>query len=494
MSLVPRLSVMKTLNLIALTLLFSSFARAGSEAALWVPWSVFEKKLNVHLGGPGPLWRETLPDQRLPQGDFELQLSGLRLELQSAFEPMKVSDQGLVVKSKKTSIRLTVGGLAVDQMIEREFNGVNVRIRLQASCSPFRLIQENASAEAHLKFLWTESQPTTEIDFFTMDWPEGSWSVTDLQCEGPQGFGELLKNELQQKLREAEAFTPLIEPLLSQKIRETGGQVLSSILQERFFQVSEFSRLKVRIQNFEPQPRGLLVKALLSTGTTSTAPSWKPSQRVLDEAPAAEPSLHIPENGLSQLLSEDLSSRPSWTQFDLTQFDSFMGLLKSRFLQFFLWPDLWNYSKSSPFHLLVQTPKKVDLKWDAQGVTRYDEPFVAWVRSLRNKQWWNYVGLQGQSRNEIHLRLEGQNLVVSSQSRVENLKTQFGSDYKKTFPSTGWLASSALKKVAEGQGFKLSESWSLPLVDLGEEGGRYQASKIRFHRDGVLSVDLKTVP
>jgi hypothetical protein len=145
-------------------------------------------------------------------------------------------------------------------------------------------------------------------------------------------------------------------------------------------------------------------------------------------------------------------------------------ILRCWLLKLFLWPDLFHYSSSSPFLVVVQTPQDLGLQWDNNGSARFNVATTGFVTSIRQKKQWRYLLLSGQFEGTATPAIQSGNLSLGIRTTNSNLNLKFGPDYVKAFSPNTSISGSIKKTVQNYLASGISFQTTLPCFDLGAFG------------------------
>lgn len=467
----------------------SENAFASSEAAMWIPWTVLRQKVEKIFPAEPRLWREELADQTLSVGGLQWKLAGLRADFQLERGAFDFDGRRVQLQIPHAALRLTIGSLAVDQIIEREVNGIIARVHLQAQCGPFRLSQDQAQADTQISLNWKELELQSRIDALDLQWGHGSWTLSEIACSGPAGFDVLLQQEVTKQLQTPEAFRPILKQVLGQRLQATIDSALSPLKNLRSVEIPGADQtLNFQALHFDAREQGLAVLMKITTTPEVSLHGFTLTPEIIAGAPADRPSLHFPQGFLNESLETWWKTQPAWTSFDLQKIGAFRSLMNSRFLQFFLWPDLWNYAKTAPFTLKVKRPENLSMQWSANGEASFSSELIAWMQSSRAGKIWDYVWLRGQATTKLNFSFASGLLKIRGSILPRGLSTGYGPDYRARFGWSGWLPGSILNQAAAAAAPSLSYDFAWPDLDLGD-GGKYRATQLRIPQDGIISLD-----
>lgn len=226
-------------------------------------------------------------------------------------------------------------------------------------------------------------------------------------------------------------------------------------------------------------PSGLYTELIIGTpeATPPDAAVKLPGPDVQSQLPADRPSLIGAVDAIEHLLQNELAARPELLTVDLQSLSAFKRVIQSRFLQFFFWPDLFNFKTNDPFYLRLKTPKEVTLSSASNGSLTTSLPLQAVMQARRDGKWWDYVTGRGYAKAEIDLDLQGGVFRYTTSLKEPKVDIGYGTAYRSKYSPTDWLPVSSMRSALEGPQSALSGSLTFPDVDLGV-AGKYRANRM----------------
>lgn len=479
------------LSVASTLILTANAAHAGDSSigGVLLPWALVNKTTTEFLQKEPQRWRDETAEMRLSFGEFEVKAKGVRWDVFGQIRGLFWDTEGAQLLATRFSARVLIEEIAVDQIIERVVAGTRVRVHLKARCGPLRLHQDSAELEGRLLLSWSGLRPVIAVGENRLHWPEKSWNLADFECTGPAGFDRILREQVTSQLAEPEMLRPWLEKGLAAGLPQISREIEEKISTALRWTESSGAR-SLRAIEIRSLPAGPWISLGLGENTSPAEPPEFDSTVDLNR-----PTLWLKSDRIHELVLNEWSHLvPEWTQTDLRQNGDFLKLLRSRFIQFFVWPDLWNYKTSAPFFLSTQRP---DIgAWKEAGPLKFEGPleFNSWVRSHRGGRWWNYISVRGSGPGTLQVRLAKENLVASFEGQARSVKLGFGQEYKKAYPSTGWLAASTLASTLKKTSLKTEASWAVPRVNLGAAGGSWQAEEMLQDRDGWIRIPFRSSP
>jgi hypothetical protein len=375
----------------------------------------------------------------------------------------------MFLTSKQIEISLLIPAMTIQKQIHRSLNGVQVIVNLQASCSPIQLTQNQSAAKALVQWEARNQEAQGVISNFEFQWPPHSWVISSIQCTGPSGFADLIQQEIQNQLSEATQFENQIRDFLQTSLNQKVNTLLAKALQPHLlqFQSSTYQYELKALQNISKS--GIDFQVLVSNGKNESGnPITDLRGRPLPNLSTTRPSLVFGEKGFQQFMQAALLQQTLQTQ--LNKLSAFSRLLHSRFLQFFIWPDLMNFSKSAAFTLNTRVLPGSTLSLNAKKSWNMNLYLGSWLVAERENAPWNYLLIQNQLQGQLALTIEkGQLMLAPSlfpSSNQLHSKITFGEDYVKRFDPCTIISKSLIEESVKKSLFEKSHFLQIPKVQL----------------------------
>lgn len=490
----------RLLMLIFSFLTSASIASASeSKAQLHLPWTLLNTRLQVALGGNSSTVSTEIPSYQLDAEGIKWNLSSVVISAKPGANSAALTSGNVGLRAVDAPLQMTIGQVAVDQIIEKVVGGARVRVHLKANCGPLVLNQPMTNYSSLFGLSWASGSPVATLQSFTLNWPSKSWQLADFKCEGPQGLPEILHDQIVERLGDANEFRPLLSQFLSAKVTETIESSLQKI-REPFAVSSGQAKHQFKIGGLEPIESGVLAEVTVtSPGVANVAvePSVpvksskkekkkKTDSKIPDKAtvdyaklPLDKPALIGAVGLLDQIFTSEMAAQPYYFTLDLQANKSFHDLMQSRFLQFFVFADLMNYPKSNPFYLQLFRPNFSALSVADNGNLRTSFPLSGLVQSYRENQWWTWINLNGDTQAEVRLSIVSGTLNYQTALSNKGVKLEYGAVYKAKFKKSGSPPSSIASNALKGNQPALSGSVVWPTVDLGV-GGQYKIDRLEW--------------
>lgn len=337
--------------------------------------------------------------------DFELSPPPLQVRgLPVTFGPARVKGQfgdtrtevlgrELKVRGVLNNLALYLEWIQIDGLIRQSAGSIQIDVRVSGTCRDIRLLSKE-SWVLRTSAAFGVNEQGLVLPLLTdlaaeraseQDSPSESSLEVEMDCEGPQGF----QSEVEMALRSE--FAQMTE---RQSIENRLLPLLQFELEQRFtnaFEIKAFANQSIFIQQIAARPQmeesGRMTLSLcVSSGPTEKDCAAR-SKRSDTEGSALvewkDLRLKLPL-GFAERLIEHSGFAQSAIERTGRQIEGFYKLVRSRWMQFFVWPDLMKFPKHTDFRWIAQLnqtlPTPVDLSCSPQGDLRVRTYAHAWLQ------------------------------------------------------------------------------------------------------------------
>lgn len=296
-----------------------------------------------------------LPDEVMTS-PYSVSLSGIHLTLDYAFNTPTQTDnlEEWTIQSKSISADIAVDSLQASETVIEQSGGDTLTLQVTASCSNIHLqlapgaTQMNAAVDLSLN----GAVASFILKNFSANWTPTAWQITSMNCQGPNGFSQLVQQAAATQLQSINPFLPAIETQIQAQLTSASSTPLSWTLQ-----APGNSGVSV---TFQPDNLQLLSNggaALSGLASFNFSRLNKTTCQSLIQTPAATPnttdSLTLPISAVEGLLHCASLNGSVVTSFTSQSFPAFQALLENWFLKLFIWPDLVRFNSKSLFNFEV---------------------------------------------------------------------------------------------------------------------------------------------
>lgn len=441
---------------------------SGVELKVWMPWTQLQSSIsrataeyrNFNYQAENQKLNFAEYQSLVPQ--FRAQVFGLET-LQSQIRAGSFS-----IESKGLRLVLDVPSFHIDQEIVRESGGATLRVRVKADCGPIRLSQGFQSLRAAYDFSFEQLKFSGALKSFELEPLASDFSLADIQCAGVSGLDQVIQKKLTEYLSSKEFLSAqlqsLIDPVL---LKLLSGQMnqLTQGMQLPPSAASASATEKIVLQSLDQNDVGLEARLVWYFDSLSNAEVLKLSRSAL---PSESAELQMSKEALQFLIQKYISAQPEWREESANKYQAFQQLLNSKIVQFFVWPDLLQFSKKSLFSLFHHRPQIQQISVQNQTIDLLAK-LGGWLKTERSGKIWNYLSYSSNLQSELVPEVVDGNLRLSFQNIKLDLEIRFGQDYVIKFQPRQWIAQTIFKKVLMKDLENKTWQISLPSLKIGNE-------------------------
>lgn len=451
------------------------------EAALVVPWSFLNNTFGQSDDGSQKNYQIPVSRFDVMVQDIPVEISAGQLDLQLKLKDIVVDRFSTLWSSESLAMQLQIQGLRVSKEIIRNIGGVQVVANIQAQCQPFVIAIDQSHVD--MKWDWTviDGKIQARLSEIALDYVDASLRISPISCEGPEGFGELVQKSISEQLLQKDVLISNFRSKIENYFNDKINSELAKLEKPQWISESKNIQFHLIGSSFVIN-KGAFFRALVTVGDVSQ-PSSDVEPLSLDEEVLSSVS-DLPAFIFSNKAIQDIvSQKKDWFSLNisLNSVSGFAKLLKSRFLQFFLWPDLWHYSRSSPFRLKMQQSSEANLVL-MQNKFSISAPLNSWIVSERKGQSWNYILIKSNLKSSGDILMQDGKLKLQISNLQIPSKFSFGEDYVKRFSPVRYFAGSILQNVLEQSLQGSQQVVQLPELTLGE-GYSLKAKQLKSVKD-----------
>ncbi len=470
----------------------------GAIVALFTPFAFFQKTLQSSMKSYVAQDQASFSDQVVNVDGLNWHISGLNYLIKSEFTQGNLAPESYDIQSRNLNIAVSIQRIWVDQIIRTNQGGISLDVHVQATCGPIQLLQNSAMASARISYQFSPQSISTEITQFNFQWPAQTWMLSSLNCQGPAGIDSKIQTALANNLQSADTFKPYIQNALSLKIQDQIDSIVEQIKRPTPIVVpGNPLNLALSFKQFQIAKLGLI-----SYGQITWASNPEPNRITpleISDVPAelansTDPVLITANQGWTNFIEAELAATPGTARVNLNEQASFSKILKSNWLEFFLWPDLLNYYSNSQFNLAIGTPKLNSLIWLKDGTAQIQISPTAWIESNRQSKTWNYVRLFGQARAAIAPQIIDGTFKVMISVQNSSIHYQYGSDYINFYHPNQHISPMLINQLSKNLERSFVFSNPLPSYDLGWLGVARFNGWVPINSGSHIAIPVQIIP
>lgn len=301
-----------------------------------------------------------LSDQIIQTSQVPVSFKGITLAVKTHLKKPTVADSQALLQlvSQDLSAEITIGEVSVDTVIEKEVGGMIGKFRIQAKCENVPLVLNSGAGEFSLTLAPAVGSVKIggEVKDVGMSWKSGAWNMGNFTCSGAEGFDVVLKDEIKKVSDDSASFVNPQKDVLKKYVAQyLSAHDLDLSLPRSLVSVrSDVTTTMVIDQYTEDSKTQAMnakgrIRVEFKNSTTGNTKTLVLSKTAVTLNQGTEAGLVLPADFIKAVMSEAYSAN-SWVhKLNSSQIPGFSTLMGSRFSQFFVWPELMNYSKSAKF-------------------------------------------------------------------------------------------------------------------------------------------------
>lgn len=412
-----------------------------TEVLFWKSW----EQVGLDLGRVPLKLDRTVQVGAFSASSWNLNIPRVTIHAESTAPKYQIDSQKVIVLFDKLNLRVQIQSLSIDQVVERVVNGSVLRLRIQSTCSPISVTNEGVQVSALLPWRTIDNLPTPVLETMNIDWNDESWTVSELKCSGPMGIDAIFLGQLNTILKDRAFLRSLVFDKIKNEIQNQWLGFHQSLMSgtSSLLPVSPGGLLKLdRIAIWNQKGLGVLGRLLPSNSEPEFLIKF---QKIKEEFSEAQ-KIVLPK----PFVLFHAQQRIQQTQIDkinLRQNSSFMSLLRSRFLQFFLWPDLMNFRKDAQFEIGFKSFHNLTLDWKRKDSIQVGGNLNAHMFGERERTLYPYLDLAFGFSINAQIKQLGTKLEISAENPQINYKYRFNKDYSDRFSNSTHISSRIIKKA-----------------------------------------------
>lgn len=352
-----------------LFLLLTLAAPLTTQAA-WIVKSEFQLQLSESLFDKliEDFWQSLQGQQNIEIGDFTvtpggipIQIQGVRAEVNYSFPlPTRVDNRTREweLHSNQLGGKLFVNKISATQVIEREVDGIIIRIKLQADCKNVVLSLPAGSTDisARVRAEVIDNQVKLSLPQYSAHWAANAWNVESMSCTGVEGFEQIVKAEALKALSSFQNFDTEVRTALVTGFDKWSKDASLLLLSERELPTEkDYLKMYYEPREAVESDNGLLLSGQIRFEYPYVAPGQNIEQSFeIKAAPVkknakAVPQLLLPFATIRALMmGEYFAGKLEYSLYS-TDIPAFTDFMQSRWQQFWGWPEMQKYPKDTKF-------------------------------------------------------------------------------------------------------------------------------------------------
>ncbi|WP_413582845.1 hypothetical protein [Bdellovibrio sp. HCB288] len=416
------------------------------------------------------------PDQTVEaQNGVQVQLKGISVSLNTELEKpgLGSSETQVILKSKELAAQMTIASISVDQWVEQTVGGITGRFRLVAECPNVVLNMKSGagSFSVSLNPEINSSKAGGVVQDFSLAWDKEAWSAAAFGCTGAAGFADIVNQQIAQISADSAAFVNPQRTLILSYLNGYVGKYSFDLAKPRQL-VSSRSDVNISmiVDSFDDSnsEKALAKGRVIVEFTRAPQAETKKlqlSQEAVNYGTSGQAMIRLPGGFAKELLSRAYAANTWVHQFYSSQVSGLSSVMGSRFMQFFVWPELMDYPKSSKF--LFNVYSNQDPVVSGSGLSyQMKVNLLSQMKAPKNGQYVPFMNFVVPFNSGLNLGISNSKASVKFSNTSLDLRYGWDSWYVKYYyPKTRFAASTIESKALSAIAGK-TISFQLPAIPL----------------------------
>lgn len=437
------------------------------------------------------------PDQRIVSQDIPVDIKGISVQVKSHLEKPALADgqTSVDLKSRNLQAELLIQEVSVDHMIERNVGGIIGRFRVQAHCKDIHMTLKpgQGALTLRLKPQVNSSQAGATVEDVDLFWNAGGWVMGQVNCEGVQGFDSLLLGEVHKILADSQAFVSPQKALLKKYVSDYLAGVSFDFSQSRKLVVArpDIAVMMVVREYLDQGPAGALVRGVFEISFDRVEDEHRQVLKLSEnsaDVSSGQATLRLPADFIKAVLSEAYRANTWIHRISSKKLPGFSSVMGSRFIQFFIWPELMKFSKSSTFMFDVYSNKDVGVSGRGAEYLVSSQMYAR-MEAPKADGWIPFMNFSLPFKSKVQIQVVKGVASARLVSPTLGMTAAYDPDYiKKYSPSRRFALSTIRERIADSlYGSKMD--MKIPAIPVAE-GMELNVEKLGFDAEGDLLLDL----
>lgn len=456
------------------------FSQINSEFELSLPrqfqQNIIDKKwetlMNKEFQGN---WQ--FPDQEIVSQDVPVRLKQLSLKIKTNLQKPSLSDgQSLLeLTSKNMQAELHMGEVSVDHIVEREVGGIIGRFRVQALCKDvvLNLTPGKGSFSVVIAPSLENTRAGTEVQAVNLSWLPGSWTSQGIQCSGVEGFADLIKQEINKIANDSKSFVEPQKELLKKYVQDYLKDIQIDFSKPRQLIVARPDlSILMKVNEYKDLGNdGAKIKGVLEIQFQKSADA---GLKVLTLDPKTEDvktdqaRLRLPQSFVKEVMRRAYSANSWLHQVTSDKLPGFSTLMNSRFSQWWVWPELMNFSKSAKFRFDVYSNKDVDIQGSGLEY-KMKSTLLAKMNAPKSGNYVPFMNFSIPLNSTVRLKVENGKAQATFVDPIMGLTPQWDSSYLNKYGANRKFSSGTIRDRIVGSLWGRTVSVAVPSIPLSDD-------------------------
>jgi hypothetical protein len=465
----------------------------ASEVAVLVPWSFIDQWINSRLGSQVISLEEPIGPLQMNSKELPVLIRQAQLNAQIQFGSITTEGPLSYWHTRQLALTIHLGAFQVNQRFQREVAGATVIVDLKAECDPISISLPQADLTALIGLESNGQDLSVLTKDLQLNWPLNSWKIGPINCQGPQGFGTLVSQQIHQFLSNESQLNSWVTPKVQEKLNSKMKSIYEPLKQASWLGSDKLLSQQLKSTRINLQ-KGLVFKSLLQSPSPNLDVNRnKFTSLHLDEShweiAPGQPLLVIPKEFIENT-AKNSSAYPS-VKTDLRKISSFQKLMKSRFLQFFVWPELLKFKKNARFEADTRVQAgSADLKFGVDQKAFAKVTLQTWLFAERRQLMESFGYLETSIQSSMNYFIQNGELIFKFEKPKTLTKSSYSEDYVRKYKPAGKPPVSQLKSAVKNFFKSSAFNVKLPIFkfSLQQESTELKATAVKDFKQNLVFI------
>ena len=378
------------------------------------------------------------------------------------FDTQKLKNQEFSFDLLWANPRINIGQFEIHDTLTRVVGGIPLRFHLDGTCTGMSL--ETPGGRWHIlgKMRWDYSANQFVLSWldFKLDMNQAATPVVNIgQCQGPPDLFKALNEAMVTVAKDQGWLEDVFRGGALDWLQTNLGALHQQLLVPREVKLKEDVALGWQPTSLAAMSGGLIrvagqftiTKPGVKTGGETVVRSYDPAVTLTQ---VQDSGFVMPKETVQKIIGYMYSNRELQYRVKSNEVQSFTALMQSRFLQFFVWPDLMAFAKNTQFYFDLTTarePKLSNGNMLTGGGSAYDftGPLLVHQWAPGKTAYVPYVDFSSAVGGQVYATLKNGQLQLDTRLNKMNVKAQFRREYSLLRNVTTWISTSLLGSRAK---------------------------------------------
>lgn len=376
---------------------------------------------------------------------------------QMKFSTADLKNQEIGFELEWPNPTVSIGRFEINDTITRDVGGAHIIIHLNGQCSGMTMNIPSGDWKVKGRLAWNWVSGLPEIKWLDFQFDMNSAAVPTAEwgeCQGPSGLVPSLQEAFDGIVHDQSWLRDVLRDGVLDWVRSSFTGLQAELMKSRVLPVKAGLDLTWRPEAVSGLPGGVVRVAgsLLLEKRDTPVKIDRRLARGVDESDLAavkESGFVLPKDTLTAALDFLYRTGELGYRVRSDQVDSFQSLMQSRFLQFFVWPDLMSFAKSTLFYFdlgLSRTPSLSNgYMLNGGGVAYHIEaPLLVRQWAPAGAAYLPYADFTSPLSGSLRASVQDGRLDLSLQPDNMGINVLFRPEFSAVRPVTAWIATSLL--------------------------------------------------